>query len=142
MHILKKEHTRLRVKAQILPISSNGLIVDIDAMNLPEGHLACPICQGFKFEPWIMLDTHKIECGCTRCGWSCRLALPFDVDLSRFGKAGRFSCLRIDKATGKFTHQDLGMIVIHNSGTLCIGCEACKTEVRIRLKSKLNLVSA
>jgi hypothetical protein len=143
-NILKKEHTRLRVHATELPLSASGILgAGIDVTTLPEGHLSCPQCQGFKFECWVFLDAHKIECGCMKCGWSCRLLIPMDVNIDQFGKSGRFTCMRRNNALAHpFIHENKGMIIIHNSGTLSVGCEACKTEIDIKLKTKTNLVLA
>ena len=142
--ILTKPHTRMRVKAHELPLSMSGVLgAGIDVMNLPEGHLSCPVCQGFKFECWVFLDNHRLECGCMKCGWSCRLLFPMDIDLSQFGKTGRFTCLRRDSETHEhLIHEHCGMIIIHNTDVLSVGCEKCRTEVDIKLKTKSNLVLA
>lgn len=143
VEILKREHTRLRVKATELPLSQSGILgAGIDVMNLPEGHMSCPQCQGFKFECWVYLDNHRLELGCVKCGWSCRLLFPLDIDLMPFGKSGRYACTRWDKGHKYYIHRDLGMILIHNVDTLSIGCEKCRTEVDIKLKTKSNLVLA
>ena len=144
VHILKREHTRLRVKAVDLPISTSPVLGDgIDVTKMPDGHLSCSQCQGFKFECWVYLDAHRLECGCLKCGWSCRLLFPIDVDLMAFGKSGRFTCMRRSGVNNDcFAHKDLGMIIIHSGETISIGCEKCRTEVDIKVKSKSNLVLA
>lgn len=121
---LKKEHTRLRLKQMEVPISTSPVLgAGIDVAKCPDGHLSCPICRGFKFECSVVLDSRRIEIGCMHCGWSDRLLLPFSVDLSQFS-GGRFTC---------FKHQEKGMVIINNSGKLCVGCEACKTQVVINI---------
>jgi hypothetical protein len=144
VEILKREHTRLRVKACELPLSMSGILgAGIDVMSLPEGHLSCPVCYGFKFECWVYLDNHRLELGCMKCGWSCRLLFPLDIDLMPFGKSGRYTCMRWDKETHTIPiHRNCGMIIIHNTDVLSIGCEKCRTEVDIKLKTKNNLVLA
>jgi hypothetical protein len=142
MQILKRQ-TRLRVKARSLPDASPILGEGVDVMAIPDGHLSCPKCQGFRWECWVVLDAHRLELGCFSCGYSARLFFPLDIDLFKFGASGRFTCLRWDKETGKIpVHQDKAMIVIKNSDVLCVGCEACRTEVRIDLITKTNLVLA
>ena len=132
-NIITERKKRLRVKEVQLPVSSNQILGDgIDAMKLPEGHLSCPQCGRASFECWNMLDSHRIEIGCLRCGWSNRLLLPYDVDVSRMGK-GKYSCKK---------HPERGWIIIHNSKKLCIGCESCATQVILDLDSKNNLVIA
>ena len=74
----------LRVKASELPLSSFGVLgAGIDVTALPEGHMSCPQCQGFKFECSVFLDAHRLECGCMKCGWSCRLLFPMDIGILR-----------------------------------------------------------
>lgn len=130
-HILKKEHTRLRVRQAALPISIDKILgKGIDVMNLPEGHLSCARCGKFLFECWLYGDNFRIEMGCMECGESYRLLLPLDVHL---GKQGRFTCRR---------HPEKGMILIHNIDVVSIGCECCNTELDIKLKKAKGLVLA
>jgi hypothetical protein len=132
--ILQKQHTRLRVKETKLPEMQSKLLGNgLDVMSLPEGHLCCPKCSGYKFECWVILDSHRLEMGCMACGDSTRLLFPLDVDLLAFGKAGRFTCKRHPKA---------GMILIHNVDVISCGCEKCNTEVDIKLKKASGLVMA
>lgn len=105
----------------------------LDVMSLPEGHLSCSACSGYKFECWVILDSHRLEMGCCECGNATRLLFPLDVDLLAFGKAGRFTCKRHPKA---------GMILIHNVDVISCGCEKCNTEVDIKLKRASGLVMA
>lgn len=150
---LESKYTKLRVREQYVP-GSPILGTGTDVTAFPEGHLCCSKCHGYKFECWVFPGTHKIELGCMTCGDSSRLALPLDVDIPH--KEGRFTCLRTKVqlpyiANGtqfsgeKYAcdHTQKGMIIIHTSGTLCIGCEACNTEMRIILtKTDTNLVLA
>lgn len=124
----------LRVRDSSLPISKNQILGEgIDVMALPEGHMSCATCKGYKFECWVYMDQHRLEMGCMKCNESYRLVFPYDVSLSPFGRMGRFYCKR---------HPTKGMILIHNVDTLCIGCELCVSEVRIFLKSNSNIVLA
>lgn len=132
--LLKKEHTRLRVKEVTIPESHSKLLGSgIDVNTLPEGHLSCPHCKQSKFECWVYLDAHRLEMGCSNCGFSCRLLFPLDVSLMPFHSAGRFTCKR---------HPTEGMVLIKNMETICVGCAKCYTEIQIKLKSHTNLVLA
>ncbi len=123
---------KLRVTAVDIPISTSRILGDgIDVVNSPDGHLSCPMCRGYKFECWALIDTRRIEIGCTDCNWSSRILLPIDVDLSELGM-GRYSCKH---------HPDAGMVIINNSGKLCIGCEKCRTQVLVSLKTDKVLIA-
>lgn len=124
----------LFVHAVELPQSKDKILgTGIDVMNLPEGHLCCAQCGNHRFECWVYLDAHRLECGCQKCGWSCRLLFPLDVSLGRFRQPGRFVCKR---------HPNKGFVIIHNTDTLSCGCELCNTEVNIKLRTESNLVLA
>lgn len=124
----------MRVRDKEIPLSFDKILGEgVDVQTLPEGHAACPMCKGHKWEPWVYLDSHRLELGCCNCGYSCRLLFPLDVTLSPFRNQGRFTCKR---------HKDKGFILIKNMETVCIGCESCFTEVQIKLKTKSNLVLA
>jgi hypothetical protein len=110
---------------------SDVLGVGIDVMALPEGHLVCNKCKKHKFECWIYGDNYVIEMGCMECGESYRLLFPIDAKLP--DKAGRFTCLR---------HPGKGMILIHNTDVIGIGCESCFTEIRICLRKAKGIVLA
>ena len=130
--ILTKDKTRLRVKeVQLAQSESKILGTGIDVMTLPDGHLSCSKCSGYKFECWVYLDNHRIEMGCMGCGDSCRLLFPYDISLP--GNGGRYSCKR---------HPKGAMIVIHNTDVLCIGCELCSSQMLIQLRTKSNLILA
>lgn len=130
--LLNKKHTRMRVKEIALPfISSPILGHGIDVTALPEGHLSCPMCKKHLFEASLYGDNHRIEMGCISCNWSCRLLFPLDVSLPE--KQGRFTCKK---------HPTKGMVCIHNVDTISIGCESCKTEINIKVKTKSNLILA
>lgn len=131
--ILKKEHTRLRVKeVPFKPMDSDSVLLsDIDVMNLPESHMGCPKCKCYKFEVWIITGSSRIEIGCIECGWCGRLLFPQDITFP--AKSGRFSCTR---------HPTKGFIIIHNIDTLSIGCELCVTEIDFKLRKTNNLVVA
>ena len=117
-----------------LPLATSEVLGSgIDVMTLPEGHLCCVKCGKFSFECWVYLDNHRLEMGCMSCSASYRLLFPLDVDLSHFGKSGRYTCKR---------HPLRGFVVIHNVDVVSIGCESCITEVDIKLKTKSNLVTA
>lgn len=134
VEILKKQHTKLRVKQIDLPESKSPLLgAGIDVMTLPEGHMSCSKCSGYKWEAWVGLDNHRLEMGCLGCGHSCRLLFPLDIDLMAFGGSGRFVCKK---------HPSKGMVLIHNSGYLCVGCESCRTEATVQLRTESNLVVA
>lgn len=123
---------RLRVKQFEMPLMTSKLLGSgIDVMTLPEGHMSCVQCQGYKFECWNYGDSHRIELGCMACGESYRLLFPLDIVLPE--KQGRYSCLR---------HPSKGMIVIHNIDVLSVGCECCYTEMNIQLKTKSNIILA
>lgn len=123
---------KLRMKAVDIPLSTSRILGDgIDVKNCPDGHISCPICRGYKFECWSLLDSRRIEIGCVGCNWSSRILLPIDVDLSELG-AGRYTCKH---------HADAAMVIINNSGKLCIGCEKCRTQVVISLKTEKVLIA-
>lgn len=127
--LLKKEHTRLRVKKRILP-KSQGVLGDLlVATDLPEGHCACSKCDGYKFEAFGFPGGGKIELGCVQCGGRFYLMFPVDVNLPE----GRFICR---------THPEKAMIVIHNMKVISVGCECCKTEININVDTKSNLILA
>lgn len=138
--LLKKEHSRMRVKEVQLPSNTSPILgTGIDVMTLPEGHLSCIKCKGYKFECWVYLDNHRIEMGCMNCGESYRLLFPLDISLP--GSSGRYVCLRKRDSKGRPTdHSNKGMILIHNSGYLGIGCEACKTQLTVILKTQSNII--
>lgn len=131
--LLKKEKPQMRVKAFEDVLSSSSILGDgIDVLKMPDSHLCCNKCKGFSFECWVYLDTHRIELGCLKCGDATRLLLPLDIDLSVFGKAGRFTC---------FKHGDKGFIIIKNNNVLCVGCESCRTQILLKLKSDSLIVA-
>lgn len=142
VEILQKKRPKMFVREVELPVSEDKILgTGVDVTNLPEGFLACPQCKKWKFECWVYLDAHRVELGCLGCGHSMRLLFPLDIDLLRFGGAGRFTCLR--RKNGHLLHDKLGMVVIHNSGTISFGCEACKTECNINVrKTESNLILA
>lgn len=132
--ILKKEHTRLRVKEVQLPLATSEVLGSgIDVMSLPEGHLTCAKCHSHLFECWVYLDAHRLEMGCQNCGYSYRLLFPYDIPLSPFRNQGRFTCKR---------HPESGMILIHNVDVISVGCEKCFSEVQIKLRNSNNIVIA
>lgn len=122
-------------------------------MTMPEGHLCCGKCSGYKFECWMYGDNRRIEMGCMECGESTRLYLPMDVKLDEyegsdpsawkffnkdgsFGRTdavgeGRFSCMK---------HPKKGMVLIHNVDVVSIGCESCFTEINICLRKAKGIV--
>lgn len=123
-NFLKREKTKLRVKQSDLPMSSSPILgMGIDVATLPEGHAACPVCSGFRFEPWMYLDNRRVEMGCLKCGASYRFLFPLGILLPE--AQGRFTCKK---------HPTAGFIAIHNTDILCIGCEKCATEIRIPTK--------
>lgn len=120
----------LRVRSKQIPLSTSDILgTGIDVMHLPEGHMACTICNGYKFECSIIGDFHRLEIGCMACGKAYRMLFPFDCPLPP--QNGRFTC---------FKHPDKGMIIVHNVDVLCVGCESCKTEIVFELKTKSNLI--
>lgn len=132
MQLLKKQ-TRLRVKAWEAPLTGDRILGNgIDIVKSPDGHLSCPVCQGFKFEVSKYGDTARLEIGCVKCNWSERILLPADCNLSNLPN-GRFTC---------FKHKERGMIVIKNGEALCLGCESCKTQVVISIKNKGGIILA
>lgn len=139
--ILKGEiaNNRLRVKSVDIPTNYSPLLgTGIDVTTLPEGHLACPKCKEYRFECWVYLDNHRIEMGCIRCNWPCRLLFPLDVSIP--GNNGRFTCSRT-RAKGKpVDHRRKGMILIHNIDIISIGCELCSNEMIIKLKKAQGLI--
>lgn len=124
-------NNRLRVKEMSLPLATSEILgVGIDTTTLPEGHLACGNCARYKFEAWLMLDNYRIELGCLTCGQGFRLVFPVDMILP--AEKGRWTC---------FKHPKAGIIVIHCSGNLCLGCERCKNQVIFDVKPKgTNLI--
>lgn len=132
--ILKKEHTRLRVKEWKSELKDDVILgTGIDVLAMPDSHLCCAKCSKPFFEVWVYGDSHRIEVGCVSCGWSTRLLLPMDIDLNaRFGQ-GKFEC---------FKHKTAGFVIIKNVETLSIGCRYCRTEVNISCKTKNNLILA
>lgn len=130
--ILNKQREKLRVKEAVLPLRTSTVLGNaIDPMALPEGHLSCVRCKGHLFECWIYHGSNALEMGCIKCNESYRMAFPLDVKLP--GNTGRFTCRR---------HPDKAMVLIHNVDVVCVGCEKCKTEIQIFLKTKTNLVMA
>lgn len=130
--LLNRRSTRLRVREVTLPAASSPLLgTGIDVMALPEGHLSCIKCKGYKFEFWLYGDSHRVEMGCIECNATYRLLFPLDVDMPR--KQGRFTCQK---------HPTKHFVVIHNIDILSIGCEACRTEINFQLKKKQGLIIA
>ncbi len=130
--ILKKPREKLQCKEVVLPLATNPLLgTGIDVMTLPEGHLCCSQCKGHMWECWVYLDKKRLVMGCFKCGHDCIMLFPFDVSLSPFRNQGRFTCKR---------HPDKGMVLIHNTDVVCVGCEKCFTEVRIVTKTQNNIV--
>lgn len=130
--LLKKQHTRLRVKEVILPASESPVLgVGVDVMHLPEGHLNCIKCKGHLWECWVYTDNHRLEMGCVGCGWSTRLLFPLDVSLSPFGASGRWTCRK---------HPSLACVLIHNVDCINIGCERCFRDVTIKLRKAQGLI--
>ncbi len=130
----------LRVKRVPMALSTSVLGHDIDATKLPEGHLTCGKCGRFRFEASMQGDNFRIELGCVECGEAFRLLLPLGVEI---GKPNPWGSNAHVPTNGKFTclkHPSKAMIVIHNVETVCIGCEACKTEIRIILPKEKGLV--
>jgi hypothetical protein len=128
-----KRETKLRVKE--MPLNALGEskgVTTVDATKLPEGHLSCSQCHGFKFECNNDIAAAKIVCGCLGCGAAYNFIFPLDVSLKQMGN-GRFTCKK---------HDGRGFVVIHNTDKLCFGCESCKTQVVIDLKTRNNLVIA
>lgn len=123
-------NNRLRVKEMTLPLATSEVLGSgIDVTTLPEGHLSCSKCSGYKFEAWMHLDNYRLECGCIECGNSFRLLFPIDCPLPPL--SGRYTCKK---------HPEKGMIIIHNVDKLCVGCELCKTEIIFDIKTKNNLI--
>lgn len=123
-------NSRLRVKEVVLPLATTPLLGSgIDVMTLPEGHFSCVGCKGYRFECSMLLDNRRLEAGCMSCGSSYRFLFPIDCPLPE--ASGRFSC---------FSHRDKGMVIIHNVGKLCVGCECCKTQIVFDLDTKSNLI--
>jgi hypothetical protein len=129
---LKKEipNNRMRVKEVNLPLSTSTILGDgIDVTALPEGHFSCVHCKNYKFEVSIYGDFHRLEAGCMHCSHAYRFLFPLDCPLPP--NVGRFTC---------FKHKTKGMIIIHNVGKLCVGCESCKTQIIFDIKTKNNLI--
>lgn len=130
--ILTRTKTRLRVKEHALPAGVSPILgTGIDVMTLPEGHLSCIVCHGYKFEASLMGDAHRVELGCVECSSPYRLLFPLDVIMP--AARGRFVCHR---------HPKKAMIIIHNSGYLSVGCESCYTEIDFQLRKAEGLVIA
>lgn len=140
---LKREtpNNRLRVKEVTLPAAfSNVLGEGLDVTALPEGHFSCIRCKGYLFECNIMGDFHRLEVGCMGCGHAYRFLFPLDCPLPP--QQGRFMCYRRRDRLGRpLNHQDKGMVIIHNSGKLCVGCEACATQIIFTTKTETNLIT-
>jgi hypothetical protein len=126
---LNKTKTRLRVKQGALPRSLTILGNMLDATQLPEGHLACSKCSGYKFEASGYPGGSKMELGCINCNERVYIMFPMSCAIPE----GRFICKR---------HPNKAMIVIHNVETVCVGCESCKTEMHIVVKDKGGLILA
>lgn len=122
--LLNKTKTRMRVKEVNLPAAESPLLgVGIDVTTLPEGHLSCVKCHGYKFEAWIYGDNFRVEMGCIECNHSYRLLFPLTCQMPP--QQGRFTC---------FNHPKKAMILIHNVDTVCIGCESCYSEIQFKVK--------
>jgi hypothetical protein len=119
----------MRVKEHKPPKTLGILGNVIDATTLPESHLACARCSGFKFEVSGFPGGSKMELGCIACNERFYIAFPTNCSIPE----GRFICKR---------HPNKAMIVIHNVETVCVGCEACKTEMHIVVKDKGGLILA
>lgn len=133
MKLLKKEKTKMRVRAHEAPLTGDKILGEgIDIISMPDGHLACPMCASPYMECQVALDRHRLEVGCCRCGWSTRILFPYDIDLFVLGGNGIFRCKK---------HAN-EMVVIKNDDTVCIGCRYCNTEARIKLRTKSNLIVA
>lgn len=142
-HIITNKKTRMRVKQSALPVSATVLGKGIDVMSMPEGHLCCGKCGGYKFECWMFGDNRRIEMGCMNCNESTRLYFPMDIKLDEYAGTtigygrtdalgeGRFVCRR---------HKNKGMILVHNIDVVSIGCEACFTEINICLRKSKGIV--
>ena len=129
--LLKKEHTKLRVKEVNLPLMNSPILgAGIDATTLPEGHLSCPQCKGHLWEAWVMMDAHRVEMGCRDCNWKCRILFPLDVV---FHHSGRWTCS---------AHPEKGVVLIHNVDVINIGCEKCFRDVSFQLKKAQGLILA
>jgi hypothetical protein len=129
--LLNKTKTQLRVREASLPLATSPILGNgIDATTLPEGHLSCVRCKGYKFEAWVYMDAHRLEMGCVQCNENYRLLFPMDVTLPM---DGRFICKK---------HPEKAMVLIHNVDVVCVGCESCRSEIQIFLKTKSNLVMA
>jgi len=133
VNILKKEipNNRLRVKEISVPLSTDTVLGQgIDVMKLPEGHFCCNKCHGYKFEISMLLDNFRLEAGCMNCNEAYRFLFPVDCPLPPV--SGRYSCRK---------HPSKGMIIIHNVGKLCIGCESsCKTQIIFDLDTNSNII--
>lgn len=128
-----KSRPKLHVRKWEAPLHQNLILGSgIDVIKMPESHLACPNCSCPFWEVQTTQTSHKIECGCMRCGWETKLLLPSDLDISRLGN-GRFTCTK---------HARAGMVIIKNIDVLSIGCQMCKTEVDLKLKTSNLIVSA
>lgn len=128
--LFKRAFRGLRLRSKDLPTSSSPILgTGIDVMTLPEGHMACSTCHGYKFEASVLMDKHRVELGCIECNAPYRLLFPLDVVMPE--KQGRFYCKR---------HPDKGMIVIHNTDVLSIGCERCFTEINFQLRKAGGII--
>ena len=132
MVAILKGGTRLRVKEFTAPAPTTmEFLGGVDALTMPDSHLSCPMCRSPWWECWIHKgDKHNIQVGCMKCGYDTRILIPRDIPLDQFAE-GRFTC---------FKHPNAGMAIIHNTDVLCIGCQNCKSEVRLKLKTNTNLV--
>lgn len=127
--ILTRTKTRMRVKEVKLPVTQGVLGTGIDVMNLPEGHLSCGKCSGYRFEAWMFGSNYRVECGCMSCGESVRLLFPMDIIIPE----GRFTCSR---------HPEKGMVILHNVDVVSVGCEKCITQINFDLRKAKGMVIA
>ena len=126
---LNRTKSRMRIKEYKPPTSLSVLGNVVDATTLPESHLACAKCSGYKFEVSGFPGGSKVEMGCMACNERLYISFPTDCVVPE----GRFYCKK---------HPKKGMILIHNVETVCIGCESCKTEMQIKMKDKGGLILA
>jgi hypothetical protein len=131
MTLPKVGSRELFVKEVTLPLSTSAILGNgIDATTLPEGHLSCPQCKGHLWEAWVYMDAHRVEMGCRKCNWNCRILFPMDVV---FPNSGRWSCKK---------HPDLGVVLIHNVDVINIGCERCYRDITFKLRKAQGLILA
>lgn len=135
MRFLKRDKDKmkgLRVKEVELPLATSEILGSgIDVTALPEGHFSCVRCKNHKFECSVILDSHRLEVGCIECNSSYRFLFPLDCPMPP--TPGRFSCKK---------HPDKGMIIIHNTDVICVGCEKCYTQILFQIKTYNNLILA